>query len=196
MKKYILFLLLTTLPFSLFAQETNDVFSNPQLAETNKPSPKLRKWNPSPHTSKQAIARKKEIEKKYRLLDQTLSEIGVNAEDRIKIRTLQKKHQKKIRINTQKTIQARKNLSMVQNKGGDADAIEQAILHLSEAQTDQIRILVNNRMAMEQILGKKKYTLFMKSAREQFRKHRPRRNEDLPSRTNKHHEQSRKPLAK
>ena len=62
------------------------------------------------------------------------------------------------------------------------EMLEAAIQEVSVAQTEQLRILVANRIEMERILGKEKYAKFMQNARTQFQKHGRHGGPPLPPR--------------
>jgi hypothetical protein len=85
-------------------------------------------------------------------------------------------------VNSQRVSAARKELSNLQDEGAPMEVLETAILDVSAAQAEQLRIIVRNRMEMEHILGKEKQDQFMKNARIQFQKHGRRGGPPLPPR--------------
>ena len=82
--------------------------------------------------------------------------------------------------NAQRIKTAREKLSKLQDEGATMEVLEAAIQDVSAAQTEQLRILVINRMEMERILGKEKLAQFMQNARKQFQKHGRRGGSSLP----------------
>jgi Spy/CpxP family protein refolding chaperone len=110
-------------------------------------------------------------ERRLQLMEKSLKEIGVTEEQQQQIRTLQQQHKEKMRANSEKVTDARRKLSELEKTGASEAEIYAAIDAISEAQSEQMKILVSNRMQMERILGKEKYKQFMETARNQYRKH-------------------------
>ena len=163
MKKQLMILTISALTISSMAQNMNDVCSR-----------QGKELNP------------KKIEKKraghLQIMERELKRIGVTKEEKVKIKGLQKMHKKKMEANTQRIALTRETLSKLLDDGAPMDVLEMAIQEVSGAQTEQLRILVSNRIEMERILGKEKYAQFMKNARTQFKKHGRRGGPGLPPR--------------
>ncbi len=178
MKKKGMILLLSAMAIPVLAQQTNEFqkrYSDGLRFERNKHDrPDSAEW-----TDRQ---RKEHQERKYRFMDKSLTQIGVSEEDRIKIRELQDKHRGKMKNNMQRSNAAREKLSKLQDNGATEAELDAAIENMVNAQAEQIKILVRNRMEMEKILGKEKYARFMESARTQFRQHGRRGGSGLPPR--------------
>lgn len=122
-------------------------------------------------------------QRNVQLIGKVLSDIGVSEEDKVKIHDLQEEHRAKMKANMDRTFAAREKLSRLQDSGATSEQLDAAINEISDAQSEQLKILVRNRMEMEQILGKEKYAKFMESARMQFRQHEGRRGDGgLPPR--------------
>lgn len=174
MKKQLIILLIAALIAPVLAEETNKTYQrrgdDSRVAEKRKRP----EW-----TEEQ---RKEQMERRYQFMDKALSEIGVSDDDKIKIRALQETHRQKMRENGKRVTAAREKLSKFQDDGATEEEIETAIQDVSDASTEQLRILVRNRMEMEKILGKEKYALFMKNARKQFQKHGSRSGSGMPPR--------------
>ena len=170
MKKQWIALWIAALAIPVLAQQTNDF---------RKGSPESKKRGHAKMTERQ---RKERSGKKYKFLDKSLIQMGVDKEDRIKIRNLQVEHRKKMKGNMQRMNKARKALSELQASGADGAEIEPAIQEIANAQAEQLRILISNRREMENILGKEKYAAFMESARMQYRKHDNRSGTGIPPR--------------
>ena len=170
MKKQWIVLWVVAMTIPALAQQTNHFRKGTQ------------KNKKSEHVKITEQQRKERIEKKYHFLEKSLTQMGVSAEDKIKIRNLQIKHREKMRINMQRINNARKKLSKLENSGADEDSIEQAIQEIANAQAAQLRVLVGNRREMKNILGKEKYAHFMENARIQYRKHDNRSGTGIPPR--------------
>ena len=115
-------------------------------------------------------------------MERELNRIGVTEEEKAQIIELQKKYKELMEANAQRMAMAREKLSKLQDEGAPMEVLEIAIQDVSAAQTEQLRILVRNRMEMERILGKEKYAQFMQNARTQYKKHGHRGGPPLPPR--------------
>lgn len=141
-----------------------------------------------PHQKKEV--RPEQMEKKraeyqqrrLQLMERELKRIGVTKDEKAQIKGLQKTHKEKMASNAQRIAMTREKLSKLLDDGASMDLLEIAIQEVSTAQTEQLRILVSNRIEMERILGKEKYAQFMKNARTQFKKHGRRGGHSLPPR--------------
>ncbi|MCK4564715.1 MAG: hypothetical protein KAU94_08585 [Verrucomicrobia bacterium] len=167
MKKQLIGLLAVAMVFPVLAQETNEF--RQRRGDGNESVEKKRERPKRPEWTEQQ--RKERMERKYQFMDKALSSIGVSAEDRIKIHELQEGHRQKMKENMARGIEAREKLSGLQDKGATEEEIDAAIQEVSDAMTEQLKILVRNRMEMEKILGKEKYARLMENARKQFHKH-------------------------
>ncbi len=165
MKKELLILCVVSMTLPGWTQETNELV-NPPKSERRKPAENNRK---RPERTEQQ--RKELQERRYQFMEKALNDIGVSDEDKIKIRKLQEAHRQKMKENMESGIAARKNLSELQEKGATEEELDLAIEAVADTMAEQLKILVRNRMAMEKILGKEKYALFMQNARKQFHKH-------------------------
>lgn len=177
MKKQILMLALATafIPH-LFAQETNDVGQSPPPADKT-----ISGENPSPKDS--ANERRDTFKKRQlKLMEKALNEIGVTKEQRQEIIVLQEAHMEKMKANGKRMNEARRELSRLQDIGASMEELDAAIIKVSDAQAEQLRILVHNRREMEKILGKEKNDLLMQKAHEYFRKHGRRPGAGMPPR--------------
>lgn len=165
MKKELLILCVVSMALPGWTQETNELV-NPSEIDRPKPAENNRK---RPERTEQQ--RKELQERRYQFMEKALNDIGVSDEDKIKIRKLQETHRQKMKENMERGIAARKTLSELQEKGATEEELDRAIEAVVGTMEEQLKILVRNRMAMEKILGKEKYTLFMQNARKQFHKH-------------------------
>jgi hypothetical protein len=125
-------------------------------------------------------------QRKLNLMERELKRIGVTEQQKVQIKALQKLHREKMSANAQQIAKARKNLSGLLDEGASMEVLEAAIQDVAEAQADQLRILVQNRLEMERILGKEKNDEFMQKARAQFEKHGRRGGPPLPPRPGLH----------
>lgn len=181
MKKQLIILAVSALAVSAMAQHTNEL-SSPQEQVERK------------HAKHQ--------QRRLQLMERELKRIGVTPEEKAQIKSLQKVHKEKMVVNTQQIAGSREKLSKLLDDGAPMDVLEAAIQDVSVAQTEQLRILVSNRIEMERILGKEKYAQFMKNARTQFHKHGRRGGPGLPPRPGqppipgqeKHHRRNAPPL--
>ena len=120
--------------------------------------------------------------RRLQLMERELNRIGVTEEERAQITALQKSYREKMKANALRIEEARSNLTGLLDAGAPMEAIDAAILDVSAAMTDQIRLLVMNRIEMERILGKKKHDQFMENARRQYQKHGRHAGAPLPPR--------------
>jgi len=170
MKNLLMILAVSALAISALAQDTNGF--SPRRENT-------------PHLDRQEQMEKKRAEHQQRriqLMERELKKIGVTEEEKAQIVELQKMHKEKMKANGQQIAIARKKLSKLLDDGAPMEGLEAAIQNVSAAQTEQLRVLVGNRIEMERILGKEKNVLFMQNARVQFQKHGRRGGPPLPPR--------------
>ena len=165
MKKLHMVLAVSALVIPAMAQETNQVGS--RRDKNNHPE-----WNEK--------KREQQQQRRLLLMERALKKIGVSEQEKAQITKLQKVHKEKMRANEQHTAMLRERLSALLDEGAPMEVLEAAIKEVSAAQTEQLRILVRNRMEMERILGREKYKEFMKNARMQFQKHGRRGGTGLP----------------
>lgn len=149
MKKQIMLLIFSAFVTGTMAQNTNEICPRPEQMK---------------------IKRAEHQNRRIQLMERELKRIGVNHEEMEQIKTLQKQHREKMSVNEQRIVTLRKTLSKQMNEGASMEVLEASIQDISSVQAEQLRILVSNRIEMERVLGKEKYTQFMKSARIQFKK--------------------------
>jgi len=167
MKKLLAILAVSALAIPAMAQETNQ--AGPRRDKKNPPE-----WNEK--------KREQQQQRRLLLMERELKKIGVTEQEKAQITELQKNHKEKMTANTQHTARARERLSKLLDAGAPMEALEAAIQEISATQTEQLRILVRNRIEMERILGKEKNAQFMKNARKQFKKHGQRSGPGMPPR--------------
>ena len=174
MKKQIVLLAFAIFVLPVLAQETNSAV--PPVPGTTAPEA-------AEKAEKAAEKNEKEFKKRHlKLMEKALDKIGVTEEQREKIFILQDAHMEKMKENWIRLNKARRALSDLQETEATLEKLEVAIQEVSDAQTEQLRILVTNRKEMESILGKEKYDLLMKMAHEFFQKHGRRPGGGLPPR--------------
>jgi len=156
MKKLFMILAVSVLAFPAIAQETNQ--SGSHRDKKNHPE-----WN--------GQKREQQQQRRLQLMERELKKIGVTKQEKAQIIALQKTHKERMMANEQRTAKLRERLSALLDEGAPMEVLEAAIQEVSAAQTEQLRILVGNRIEMERILGKEKYRKFMQNARAQFKKH-------------------------
>ncbi len=167
MKKQIMILAVLALAIPALAQDTNGF--GPCREKKNPPE-----WGEKKRAGHQ--------QRRLRLMQRELKKIGVTEEEKTQIIQLQKMHKEKMATNAQHIAATREKLSKLQDEGAPMEMLEAAIQEVSVAQTEQLRILVANRIEMERILGKEKYAKFMQNARTQFQKHGRHGGPPLPPR--------------
>ncbi len=178
MKKQTIIIAAMAIAMPLLAQETNKLDQpNPDTAKKMAPPPEEGK-RPGPTDEQKKEFRERHI----KLMERVLNEIGVTEVQRAQIIALQDEHRKKMKENWMRINGARRELSRLQDSGADAQELEAAIQEVSDAQTEQLRILVRNRSEMERILGKEKNDLFMNKIRELYREHGRRPGSGMPPR--------------
>lgn len=171
MKKKILLLVLIVCVFPVLAQET------PANKDTTNTEAKVEP------PKKEEVDQSRSFKKRHlKLMEKALNEIGVTEEQREKIFVLQDEHMEKMKENWIRLNKARCTLSDLQEKQAPIEELEAAIKEVSDAQTEQLRILVTNRREMELILGKEKNDLLMQKAQEYFKNHGRRPGEGMPPR--------------
>ncbi len=166
MKKLLMILALSALAIPTMAQETN----RPCSMRDKKSHPE---WNEKKRTQQQQRRR-------LQLMEKELKKIGITQKEKTQITELQKMYREKMMANERQTEILREKLSTLLNEGAPMETLEAAIQKVSAAQTEQLRILVRNRIEMERILGKEKYRQFMNNARLQYKKHGRRGGAGLP----------------
>jgi hypothetical protein len=121
-------------------------------------------------------------QRRIKLMERELKKIGVTEEQKAQITELQKAHKEKMAASSKQIAEARRELSRLLDEGASMETLDAAIQEISTAQSEQLRILVLNRLEMERILGKEKNARFMENARAQFKKHGRRGGPPLPPR--------------
>lgn len=194
MKKQLMILALSAFILPAFAQETNE-FRSRYGGERPDRSTKDRSEFKKKHRREESTPEQKaeHSERRLQLMKKVLKDIGVSEEQQVQILALQQMHQKKMKAVSQKAEIARENLSKLQDTGASEAELDAAIDAISEAQSEQLKILVRNRMEMERILGKEKNGLFMENARKQFRMHGRHGGPGMPPRPGMENEASERP---
>jgi len=180
MKLQIIATLVITTAIPLMAQETNSPSGTndaPQVSNAET-TPEL-----AADQSERPREKDRSLQKRHlKLMEKALNEIGVTEEQRQKIIILQQAHMEKMKANWKRMKGARDELSRLQDLGASMEELDVAIQEVSDTQTEQLQILVRNRMEMERILGKEKNDLLMMKARESFRSHGRRPGAGMPPR--------------
>jgi hypothetical protein len=185
MKSQFIILALSALVLTSMAQETNSMRRGDG---ENRPDRKKGSRSDFMHKSGRpemsAEEKAKMQERRLQLMEKSLKEIGVTPEQQQQIQDLQEKHRAQMKAIYLQTELAREKLSMLQDQGASQELLYAAIDEISDAQSDQLKILVRGRMEMESVLGKEKYTRFMETARNKFREHGRRGGPGMPPRPN------------
>jgi hypothetical protein len=185
MKKQSMILMISVLALSAAGQDSNVVnevsqsLNNDSAGQQTNRVKARRKNKDYPDQQKKYA---KQQQRRIQLMERELKRIGVTEEEKAQITELQKAYKEKMEANAQRIARAREKLSKLQDEGASMEELEAAIQDVSAAQTEQLRILVINRMEMERILGKEKLAQFMQNARTQFQKHGRRGGPPLPPR--------------
>lgn len=174
MKTYLMILVAGALVLPAIAQDTNEI--------RKVRSEKKHDWKKGSRPEISPEDKEKMHAQRLQLMEKSLEEIGITEEQRKQIAELQLTHREKMKSISQKADEARKNLSTLQDKGASEAELDTAIDAVTDAQSGQLKLLVKNRLEMEKILGKEKYTQFMDNARQQFRKHGRRGGSGMPPR--------------
>ena len=167
MKTLFIFLFSISLVFSSDAKRKNPPNSNNEESTSQ--------VKQGGNKSGDSARKQKMQQRKIKLMNETLSKIGVSKEDQKKIRKMQGKYRKRMFANREKMGKARKELVQLQKQKASDAEIELAIQKVTKAFGEKLRLIVKNRRDMEKILGEEKYRQFMKLARKQFRNHANRR---------------------
>lgn len=150
MKKSILLVLATTTVLSAWAEPPN-----------------------RPPEGKDRADRHEQFEKrKFDFMNRELDKLGITEKQKHQVGELQKTHRQLMEANGRRTAEARKKLATLQDEGADWVALNAAIDEVASSQAEQLRILVKNRIEMENIIGKENYKKLMESARNKMRKFR------------------------
>ncbi len=181
MKIQIIMLSLATLTTPLMAQATNEVNQSQTEAgvAADVPAPPSGKDEEKPSRDE---GRRTFQKRQLKLMEKALNDIGVTEEQRQQIIALQQVHMEKMKENWKRINEARRELSRLQDESASMEELDAAIKEVTDAQAEQLQILVRNRMEMERILGKEKNDLLMKKAREFFRSHGRRPGAGMPPR--------------
>lgn len=178
MKKEWIILLIAAVATPALARQTN----NPYHRSGGTHESNTKQIDVPPRTGWTEEQRKEHMERRYQFMDKALSEIGVSEEDRIIIRKLQETHRAEMKSSGERLKAAQSRLAELLDAGATNEEVEVAIKAVSEAQTQQLRLIVGNRRQMEKLLGREKYALFMENARSQFYKHGRRGGSGMPPR--------------
>lgn len=177
MKTNIVFFIIGLLVVPVFATETNK-----QSQSENNTMPPMRFFHGSDADNKpeqrgsagpQGRGGEPQVYN-LKLMERVLRELGISDEQRKQMFALQEDHMKKMTANTARLNTARMKLSQLQDSGATMDKLDIAIEEVSKAQTEQLQILVRNRLEMERILGKEKNDLMMQKAREFYQQYERR----------------------
>ena len=170
MKKQLMILATLALAVSAIAQTTNEF--GPRREKENRPD------------RQEQVEKKRGKYQQYRLpfMERALKRIGITEEEKAQIIALQKIHKEKMQANAHRTATAREKLTKLLDDGAPMEVLEAAIQDVSSAQTEQLRILVANRIETERILGREKHSKFMQNARTQYQKHGRHGGPPLPPR--------------
>ena len=193
MKTTILTLAAVGMSVSLMAEETNPA-SQTNSIEASKvsaqepPTEKIQRVKPSEEQVREFKSRQ------FAMMQKVLDEIGVTEEQCNQIEMLQKKHMRKMQKNFRRLHDARAQFSKLQDSMAPEEEIERAIDEIAMAQAEQLRILARNRRAMENILGKEKYELFMSRAHTIFREHDRKPGVGMPPKPGEVEQQDAPPL--
>lgn len=183
MKKQSMILMISVLALSAVAQDSNEVngasqpLNNGSVERQTNQFKSRREDRGDPGQQQKYV---KHQQRRIQFMERELKKIGVTEEEKARIIELQKRYKEKMVTNAQRIAIAREKLSKLQDEGASMEVLEAAIQDVSAAQTEQLRILVINRMEMERILGKEKLAQFMQNARTQFQKHGRRSGSPLP----------------
>ncbi|HEY5653980.1 MAG TPA: hypothetical protein VIR63_06400 [Pontiella sp.] len=170
MKKILIVLSVVAFTFPVLAQETN-------ISRVAKEA--------CPEFRKKGRSEGKQVEfeeRRLKMMETTLREIGVSEEEKVQILALQQQQRDAMKANSKRVHEAHRKLSELQNSGASEVEVDAAIDAVTSAQAEQLKILARNRRKMEEILGKEKSDLLMEKARKQYRKHGRRGGEGIPRR--------------
>lgn len=174
MKKQLIILLTAAFVVPVLAEETNE--PHHRRGDGRRSAEKRER----PELTEQQ--RKEHMERRYQFMDKALSDIGVSDEDRIKIRELQATHRNEMKSAGERLKAAQVKLSKLLDNGSTDEEVDAAIKEISNAQTEQLKLIVSNRREMEKLLGREKYARFMENARKQYHKHDRRGGSGMPPR--------------
>jgi Spy/CpxP family protein refolding chaperone len=177
-KRMVMIAILVPLAMPLMAQETNQV--SPPQAEGQAPQTAAKENRKRQQPTEEQRWQKKQRELK--LMEKALNEIGVTEEQRQQIITLQQTHMEKMKANWKRLNEARRKLSELEDSGASIEELDIAIEEISDAQSEQLKILVRNRKEMERILDKDKNKQLMKIAHDFFESHGRRSGGGMPER--------------
>lgn len=183
MNKRNMILMLSVLTLSAMGQATNEFGAVPQAVSGDTLERQTNQFKP--HRNKKEAAdpqqkREKIEQRRIQLMERELNRIGVTEEQKAQINELQKAYGKKMSDNAKRVAMARKRLSKLLDEGASMEELEAAVAAVSSAQTEQLWILVKNRLELERILGKEKRDEFMQRARIEYEKHGRRSGSHLP----------------
>lgn len=176
MKKHLIILSIFALSMPALAQDTNE-FQRPKgdrYGEHRSGDRGERRRDLSPEE------KEKMQEQRLQLMEKTLKDIGVTEEQKAQIVELQKKQREQMKTAYQMVEDNKRKVSELENGGASEEKIFEAIDAVSDAQSEQMKLLVRNRMQMERILGKEKFKLFMDSARMKWKEHGRRGGSGMP----------------
>ena len=182
MKKQIIIMALAASVLPAIAQTTNSVPEKP--AKKDRPEQKGDYqgkrgdgWNRGERERREMTEEEKaqRQERRLQLMEKTLTDIGVTDEQRQQIKDMQAAFREEMKAASEKVNAARDQLHKLESSGASQEEIFAAIDAVSTAQSEQLKVLAKNRMAMEKLLGPEKFKQFMEAARTQYKKHGGRR---------------------
>ncbi|MDF7807144.1 hypothetical protein P4E94_06830 [Pontiellaceae bacterium B12219] len=172
MKKTLIILATIALAFPALAEQTNEYRRSKDERKGERKYREYREMTPE---------QKAEMdERRVQLMEKTLAEIGVSEEQQAQIAELQANLKTQMRESSMLLDECRKNLSELEKIGAAEGEVYAAIDAVADAQAEQMKILARNRIQMERILGKEKFSQFMDCARSKWHEHGRRRKEQVP----------------
>lgn len=173
MKKHIIALAVVALAVPLMAQDKS--------RDDNKPEPTppaVDNRNAENGRSESAPDQGRGFnQRNVRLFEWTLKKIGITEEQFGEVAKLQVSYMQKMNENAIRLNIARNKFQKLLEEGSTEGELEEggelhkAICEIADAQAEQLRILAENRRAVEKILGREKYDRFMEEAAILFQQH-------------------------
>jgi hypothetical protein len=172
MKKTLIILATIAIAFPALAQQTNEFRRSKEDRQGDRKYREFREMSPE--------QKAKMDERRVQLMENTLAEIGISEEQQVQIAELQANLKIQMRESSMLLDESRKNLSELEKNGAAEGEVYAAIDAVADAQAEQMKILARNRIQMERILGKDKFSQFMDCARSKWHEHGRRGGEELP----------------
>jgi hypothetical protein len=172
MKKHIIALAIIALAVPLMAQnKSNDNTSGPTPPAADNKNAETARSESEPDQGRRFGQRN------IRLFEWTLNKIGITEEQFEEVAKLQVSYMQKMNENATRLNIARNKFQKLLEEGateGELEKggeLEKVICEIADAQAEQLRILAQNRRAVEKILGREKYDRFMEEAVTLFQQH-------------------------